>query len=81
MVLTVERYEPVSVVEIGERLGVEPNTVHMWRYRSLGFPERKGRAGGVPLWDWPDIEAWARATGRLGREGPTHPPPGRRVAR
>ena len=60
--------EPVGVKEVAERLRVQANTVHAWRKRGR-LPEPKGTAGGDPLWDWPDIEAWARATGRLDRAG------------
>lgn len=57
--------EPVGVKEIAERLDVQPNTVHVWRHRRV-LPEPKGSVSGDPVWDWPDIEAWAEETGRLG---------------
>lgn len=56
--------QPVGAVEIAERLGVDRRTVDQWRQRGL-FIDPKGEVGGRPAWDWPDVEAWARATGRL----------------
>jgi hypothetical protein len=60
--------DPVGSADIARRLGVQRLTVVQWRKRGL-LPEPKGTASGAPLWDWPDIEAWARATGRLNRAG------------
>lgn len=58
--------EPVGVVEIAQRLGVGRTAVDNWRWgRSLGFPASRWTVGGRPAWEWADIEAWARATGRL----------------
>ena len=56
--------EPVGLVEIAERLGVKPQTARMWRHREL-LPEPSWVVSGQPAWHWPDIEAWARRTGRL----------------
>jgi len=56
----------VGTVEIAQRLGVaDHNVVNTWRRRHPGFPQplttlRHGR-----IWSWTDVEAWARATGRL----------------
>src|SRR3989442_14673739 len=58
---------PVGAAEIAARLGVRPQTVHTWRHRKL-MPEPRWTVSGQPAWDWPEIEAWARRTGRL-REG------------
>jgi len=55
---------PVGAAEIAERLGVKPQTVHMWRHREL-MPEPRWTVSGQPAWSWQDIEAWARRTGRL----------------
>jgi len=61
---------PVGAAEIAARLGVRPQTVHTWRHRKL-MPEPRWTVSGQPAWDWPEIEAWARRTGRL-REGDVH---------
>ena len=52
------------MLEIAERLGVKQQTVAVWKYRKL-LPEQEGTASGYPVWNWPTIEAWAKATGRL----------------
>lgn len=56
--------EPVGLAEIAERLNVERNTVDQWRHRSV-LPEPRWSVGGRPAWDWSDITAWAKETGRL----------------
>lgn len=56
--------EPVGLVEIAERLGVERATVDKWRHRDL-LPEPTWTVGGRPAWDWDAVERWARETGRL----------------
>ena len=61
---TVPWTDPVGTAEIAERLGVQRNTVQVWRKRGV-LLEPKSIASGVALWDWPDVEAWARATGRI----------------
>ena len=63
-------FVPVGAAEIAARLGVRPQTVHTWRHRKL-MPEPRWTVSGQPAWDWPEIEAWARRTGRL-REGDAH---------
>ena len=56
----------VSAVEIASRLGVaRPQVVYDWRRRHDDFPEPVARVGNVSVWAWPDIEAWAKRTGRL----------------
>jgi hypothetical protein len=57
--------EPVGTIEIAERLGVTRDAVNQWRKRDLGFPEPHWNVGGRPAWEWEDVEAWARGTGRL----------------
>lgn len=49
---------------IARRLGVQRETVKMWRRRELGFPEPLPNADG-PVFDWEEVRAWAKATGRL----------------
>ena len=56
---------PVGAAEIAARLGVKPQTVHMWRHREI-MPEPRWTVSGQPAWEWREIEAWARRTGRLG---------------
>lgn len=55
---------PVGAAEIAGRLGVKPQTVHTWRQRRI-MPEPRWTVSGQPAWDWAEIEAWARRTGRL----------------
>jgi predicted DNA-binding transcriptional regulator AlpA len=62
---TVEAVEPVGIVEIAQRLGVTRAALDKWRSRDVGFPEPRWTVGGRPAWEWDDIEAWARKTGRL----------------
>jgi chromosome partitioning protein len=57
----------VGTVEIAERLGLAyPETVHNWRKRYEDFPEPIATVSGTLVWEWADVEAWARATGRVG---------------
>ena len=59
--------EPLDVVgerEIAALLGVQPNTVNVWRQRSL-LPPPEGIVSGHPCWRWPTIAHWAVKTGRL----------------
>ena len=55
----------VSAEEIAERLGVEPNSVANWKRRDVGFPSPVKTLRRTAIWAWPDVEAWARETGRL----------------
>ena len=55
----------VGTTEIAKRLGVNKSTVvHDWRYRYPDFPEPIASLSGVFIWAWPDVEKWAKATGR-----------------
>ena len=56
--------DPVGMVEIGERLGARRQTVAQWHYRDL-LPPARWTVSGYPAWNWPDIERWARDTGRM----------------
>jgi len=59
--------ELVGTAEIADRLGLaHSTTVHSWRNRYPDFPQPVSRIGPAYVWRWSDIEAWARATGRLG---------------
>ncbi len=56
----------VGAHEIAERLGLShPQTVHTYRRRYPDFPEPVAHLKRAHVWDWTDIEAWARKTGRL----------------
>jgi hypothetical protein len=56
----------VGAVEIADRLGIAyPETVHSWRRRQADFHQPVVNPQRAILWSWPDVEAWARATGRL----------------
>jgi hypothetical protein len=58
----------VGAQEIADRLGVSRSqVVHEWRRRGIGFPEPVVTLSMGLLWSWPDVEGWARATGRLPR--------------
>lgn len=57
--------ELVVAAEIGERLGVQRRSVHMWRHRGNGFPEPAQYAGTVPQWKWGDVLGWAGRTGHI----------------
>lgn len=64
----------VGLTEIAERLGVEPRTVQMWRYRSQRgqmrrpVPEPEATVSGQPAWRWSTIRDWAISTRRLAEE-------------
>lgn len=56
----------VGAAEIAARLGVKrPQVVHDWRRRHEDFPEPVAHLRQALVWYWPDVERWARATGRL----------------
>jgi hypothetical protein len=59
------KHEPVGLAEIGERLGVERDTLNLWSHRRL-LPEPRWTVGELLAWCWRcDIEPWARRWGRL----------------
>jgi hypothetical protein len=61
----------VSPADIAERMklaggkAAQAKVIHEWRYRDLGFPEPVATVGKIKVWAWPDVEKWARATGRI----------------
>jgi hypothetical protein len=59
-----EQCDPVGASEIAERLSVQPLTVAKWKLRGH-LPEPPWSISGNPCWNWAQIEAWARETGRL----------------
>jgi hypothetical protein len=62
-------YDPKDLVgtsEIATRLSVaHGDTVRAWRRRHDDFPDPVMKLGNAVVWFWPDVEAWARETGRL----------------
>jgi predicted DNA-binding transcriptional regulator AlpA len=57
--------ELVGTAEIAARLGVGRSTVvHDWRYRHADFPQPVATLKAGLVWAWPDVAAWAKATGR-----------------
>jgi hypothetical protein len=56
----------VGAAEIADRLDVaHRETVINWRRRYPDFPQPVAELRGALIWSWPDVEAWARVTGRL----------------
>ena len=53
----------VGAQEIADLLGITRQRVHQLRL-SPGFPEPVVRMAMGLAWYWPDVEAWARKTGR-----------------
>jgi hypothetical protein len=57
--------ELVGAAEIADRLGVNKSTVvHDWRRRYPDFPEPVATLKAGLVFAWPDVEKWAKATGR-----------------
>jgi hypothetical protein len=57
--------ELVGAAEIARRMGVGKSTVvHDWRHRHPDFPEPVTSLTAGLIWAWPDVEKWAKATGR-----------------
>jgi hypothetical protein len=62
----VEVTDLVGSAEIAERLGLaDQHTVHSWRRRYPDFPQPVALLRRAHVWAWPDVERWARNTGRL----------------
>ena len=56
----------VGAAEIAERLGwSHAQNVHTIRRRHSDFPQSVATLRQAMVWSWPDVEKWARATGRL----------------
>lgn len=56
----------VGAAEIAARLKLShAQTVHTWRRRYEDFPEPVAQLEQALVWNWPDVERWARSTGRL----------------
>ena len=60
------KLDEVGEREIALRLGVQRNTVNIWRKRGL-LPSPEWEVSGSPAWDWESIREWAAKTGRLQR--------------
>ncbi|MGI8752418.1 MAG: hypothetical protein ACR2MN_08925 [Acidimicrobiales bacterium] len=60
----------VGAAEIARRLGGghKANLIHSWRVRYPDFPEPIARLRMGLVWAWPDVERWARKTGRLAEQ-------------
>lgn len=60
----------VGAAEIAERLNLShAQTVHTLRRRHPDFPDPVASLKRAHVWAWPDVAAWAAATGRLAEEG------------
>ena len=58
----------VGAAEIAARLGIAyVETIHDWRRRYPDFPQPVAKLRQALIWSWPDVEKWAKATGRLPR--------------
>ena len=57
--------DPVGVIEIADRLGVEARSVHMMGRRGTLPPPDWDSINGYRAWNWPTVLWWAGETGRL----------------
>lgn len=58
----------VGVTEIATRLRLKNvQTVRDWRRRYDDFPKPVASLAMGLVWSWPEVERWARATGRIQR--------------
>jgi hypothetical protein len=58
----------VGAEEIADRLGLRRyQRVHELRARNPDFPEPVVKLRRAMLWYWPEVQRWARATGRMPR--------------
>ena len=56
----------VGTAEIADRLGAKrPELIHDWRRRYPDFPQPVASLRIGFIWNWNEVERWARATGRL----------------
>jgi hypothetical protein len=54
----------VGPAEIGELLGVEANTINVWKVRHRDFPAPIRRLKSGDIWDVREVQSWAVSTGR-----------------
>lgn len=57
--------ELVGSAEIAKRLGIARQSVHQLQKRHPDFPAPVAKLEQAQVWAWPDVERWARATGRF----------------
>ena len=56
----------IGSAEIAHRLGAKrPELIHDWRRRHPDFPQPVAWLRIGLVWAWPDVERWAKSTGRL----------------
>jgi hypothetical protein len=56
----------VGASEIARRLGAaSPQTIHSWHRRYSDFPAPITQLERALVWSWPDVQRWARRTGRI----------------
>lgn len=56
----------VGASEIAKRLGLKQRQgVHMWQKRHPDFPQPVAKLDMGTVWYWPEVERWAKKTGRL----------------
>lgn len=62
---TIEVENLIDAQGIADRLGLaQRQTISSFVSRYPDFPKPLGMWGRTRLWDWTEVEAWARATGR-----------------
>ena len=55
----------VGAFEIARRLGVaRPQVIHEWRRRYSNFPRPVAALKTALIWDWREVNEWAKSTGR-----------------
>ena len=63
---TIRINDIVGAHEISERLGgSHTSIVHVWRLRHEDFPQPFLILHAGMLWDWKEVEIWAKRTKRL----------------
>jgi predicted DNA-binding transcriptional regulator AlpA len=56
----------VGAAEIAERLGAKRvQRVHEWMTRDPSFPRPVAKLKAAHVWNWPDVERWAKKNDRL----------------